>query len=96
MAYVGHWWTIVASCYKSFDYQSKTWQMGILHSWGNKFAGLLLFFYLPFDLLRDAFSFSPSIFLSLITLSALEEMIILLTDQKYDLNRKSWLCLFFL
>ncbi len=66
----------------------QTW--GILHTLGNKAAGISLYLYVPILVMRTASSLLPGIILFLIACaSAIEETAILLTSKKYDANRKS-------
>lgn len=64
---------------------------GVLHSWANKTAGLLLYLYLPFALLSGSILFFPGSIVCVVAIvSAIEEMVILISVKEYDGNRKSY------
>lgn len=66
----------------------KTW--GILHTYGNKTAGILLYLYVPIIVITHTIALIPGILLFLLAcVSSIEEMVILLIDRQYDANRKS-------
>lgn len=66
----------------------KTW--GMMHTWGNKAAGILLYLYILFALICNRILLIPGfIFCFIAFASALEEMIILLTSNHYNANEKS-------
>ncbi len=66
----------------------KTW--GIMHTWGNKTAGILLYLYVSVVLIFNMVLLIPGIVLCFISVaSSIEEMAILLTFKEYDANRKS-------
>lgn len=65
-------------------------QWGMLHSYGNKAAGLALYIALPVCILLGDIPLTIIIpVLSIALLSALEEMVILVTSSTYNANRKS-------
>ncbi|QDR80023.1 pgsA: CDP-diacylglycerol--glycerol-3-phosphate 3-phosphatidyltransferase [Sporomusa termitida] len=65
-------------------------QWGMLHSTGNKAAGLALYLALPICVLLGYMPLYLAIPVFIIALlSALEEMAILVTSNKYNANRKS-------
>lgn len=66
-------------------------QWGMLHSLANKAAGLALFLVMPFALTAGSLSWLPGgILFAVAALSATEEMMILLTSDVYEVNRKSY------
>lgn len=66
----------------------QTW--GVMHTWGNKATGILLYLYLPAALIHNTISLVPGLGLCLIALaSAIEEMVVLFTSKQYHANRKS-------
>lgn len=66
-------------------------QWGMLHSLANKAAGLALFLVMPFALTAGSLSWLPGGVLFVIAaLSAIEETMILLSTNTYDVNRKSY------
>lgn len=65
-------------------------QWGMLHSYGNKISGLLLYLLLPLAVLRGELPLWAIMVLFLSALlSAAEECILLLTMDAYDSDRKS-------
>jgi len=62
--------------------------IAILHTYGNKFTGFLLFL-LPFCLAVFPQMILAWVLCVVSTLSALEELVIQVTDKSLDLNRKS-------
>lgn len=69
----------------------KFYEWGMLHSWTNKVAGLLLFLCIPFVLTSGTISFLLGMILFAVALiSAIEEMMILFSTKQYDANRKSY------
>jgi len=66
-----------------------TW--GMLHSWGNKGVGLFLYVYIAITFWYGMASFISGVFLCLAAiLSAVEEMVILISSEEYDANRGSF------
>ncbi|MDL2254443.1 CDP-alcohol phosphatidyltransferase family protein [Ruminococcaceae bacterium OttesenSCG-928-I18] len=66
-------------------------EWGMLHSWSNKAAGLLLFLCIPFALTSGTISFLLGVILfAAAIISAVEEMMILLSAKEYDANRKGY------
>jgi len=64
---------------------------GMLHSWGNKATGLLLFILLPVCLATEKIAAPVGILLCAAgVLSALDEMAVLLSSREYDANRKGF------
>jgi hypothetical protein len=60
----------------------------VIHTWGNKLTGLLIFVSFGVYILTDSLTALAPV-IALAGLSALEETLILLTSQALDLNRKS-------
>lgn len=67
----------------------RTW--GMLHTWGNKAVGFLLYIYIAIMLFGSKISLMPEVVLSIAAiLSAIEETFILLSTRQYDANRKRY------
>lgn len=65
-------------------------QWGMLHTWGNKVTGLLLYLLLPvYILLQNVPVGIAAVLLATAYLSAAEEMVILLMAKQYHPDRKS-------
>jgi len=63
----------------------------MLHSWGNKGVGLFLYVYIAITFWYGMASFISGVFLCLAAiLSAVEEMVILISSEEYDANRGSF------
>jgi len=66
-------------------------EWGMLHSWGNKATGLLLFILLPVCLITEKIAAPVGILLCVAgVLSALDEMAVLLSSNEYDATRKGF------
>lgn len=64
-------------------------QWGMLHSWGNKITGLLLYMLLPVCVVVESAAVPVAISLfAAAFLSSLDETMILLCAKSYDANRK--------
>ena len=59
-----------------------------LHTFANKATGLIVFFAVPIIMVTMNNSFIP-VLLGIAVIAALEELIIIITEDKIDLNRKS-------
>lgn len=67
----------------------KQWSM--LHTWADKFSGLIVYLALPVYILYPE---TPSLIVAIICgialLATIEEMLIILTSTDYDVNKKSY------
>lgn len=67
-------------------------RVGFIHSWGNKITGSLLMASMPFFVFFSVMPIWIIVgFCILATITALNETVILLTSEKYEVNRKSYL-----
>jgi CDP-diacylglycerol--glycerol-3-phosphate 3-phosphatidyltransferase len=70
--------------------RNKFKQWGVMHTFGNKASGLILFLSMPLCVLVGQIPYSMTILLGTVTIfSSLEETLLLLTSTTYDANQKS-------
>lgn len=70
--------------------KTKFHQWGMMHTIGNKLSGLFIYFMLPVYILFPAAPVIVGIVIaSIATTAAMEETLILLASQQYNLNQKS-------